>query len=706
MSEKIVAVSLFSGAGGLDIASFMAGVPVVSSTDFDSDCINTLKLNKDIFGETEVIEGDLHQIESSVFKEFVDKSNADKFIVIGGAPCQPFSKAGYWVGNSTRKGINDPRATLVDEYLRVVIDLQPDGFVFENVESLLHPTNKVIVERFIEIVQENGYKYKIVRANALEYGVPQKRKRLFILGTKGDFKSAEPKKTHCEPECCSGDLLPYVNVGQVIAEYDTDDYFENYEVTKGGTYHEDLCEVPPGQNYKALTAWAGYPNPKFVADKRFWSFLLKLSPDKPSWTITAQPGPWVGPFHWSNRRLRVPEIAAIQTFPKGYKFYGTRRSVQKQIGNAVPCLMGKAMIEFVKESLCNEKKKPKVVSIFSGGGGIDCGFKTAGFNICFSTDFWETACKTLENNKVGQLVLCEDIRKVNYLENLQKIGLDLTDIDVLAGGPPCPAYSKSRFYRTEKKRALEDENAFTLHEYFRALKEINPKIFFFENVFGFVYKPHKAAFDLLKSCADEYGYNITYKVVNTANYGVPQIRERFICVGVRKDFGAPFVFPEETHAKDADLENNLFKNRLPWVTCGDAIGDLDIDLPEDINMQAGSKHKDLLKLIPPGENYLFLTAEKGYPNPMFKWRSRYWSFLLKLSPEKPSWTIQASFSNNMGPFHWKNRFLRISEIKRIQTFSDYYEFSGDFREQWRQIGNAVPPKLVSQIAEAIKKQYF
>ncbi|MDU1262249.1 MAG: DNA cytosine methyltransferase, partial [Veillonella sp.] len=130
-----------------------------------------------------------------------------------------------------------------------------------------------------------------------------------------------------------------------------DEYFEPYEVTKGGTYYDDLCEVPPGQNYKALTAWAGYPNPKFIADKRFWSFLLKLSPDKPSWTITAQPGPWVGPFHWENRRLRVPEIAALQTFPEDYIFKGSRRSVQKQIGNAVPCLMGAAMIEYVKESL-------------------------------------------------------------------------------------------------------------------------------------------------------------------------------------------------------------------------------------------------------------------------------------------------------------------------------------------------------------------
>ncbi|MEG2810806.1 MAG: DNA (cytosine-5-)-methyltransferase, partial [Akkermansia sp.] len=267
---------------------------------------------------------------------------------------------------------------------------------------------------------------------------------------------------------------------------------------------------------------------------------------------------------------------------------------------------------------------------------------------------------------------------------------------------------KSRFYRKDKKRALEDENSFTLYEYFRALGELTPKVFFFENVFGFVYKPHQAAFELLKNQADEFGYDIAYKVVNTANYGVPQTRERFICVGVRRDLGKYFIFPKETHY-------NLNKNKLtdaqrkkmkPWVTCKEAIGDLDYPLPEDKDMQAGSKHKDLLKLVPPGENYLFFTEERGYPEPIFKWRSRYWSFLLKLSPDRPSWTIQASFSNNMGPFHWTNRFLRISEIKRIQTFDDDYELCGDFRDQWRQVGNAVPVHMAEVIAKEIYRQIF
>lgn len=350
--SNIVAVSLFSGAGGLDVASCMAGVPVITSNDIDEDCVNTLKANDKYFGNTVVMQGNLHEISSTVFSRIVEEKKPDKFVVIGGAPCQPFSKAGYWVTNQVRRGINDPRATLVNEYLRVVTDIQPDGFLFENVESLLHPTNKIIVDTFIDIIAKAGYSYKIVKANALEYGVPQRRKRLFIIGTKGTFISEEPRKTHDDPKNCKeSGLLPYVTAGEAIKGFDGAEYYEDWEVTKGGTYYDDLCEVPPGMNYKALTAWAGYPHPKFVADKRFWNFLLKLSPDEPSWTICAQPGPWVGPFHWDNRRLRAPEVAAIQTFPRDYIFCGNRRSVQKQIGNAVPCLMGKAMIDYLKESL-------------------------------------------------------------------------------------------------------------------------------------------------------------------------------------------------------------------------------------------------------------------------------------------------------------------------------------------------------------------
>jgi len=112
-----------------------------------------------------------------------------------------------------------------------------------------------------------------------------------------------------------------------------------------GRYEKELREIPPGKNYKALTAWAGHPRPVFEAERRYWSLLLKLSPDLPSWTIQANPGPWVGPFHWTSRRLRTVELAALQTFPEGYRFAGKRRDRVRQIGNAVPPLLAQRMIE-------------------------------------------------------------------------------------------------------------------------------------------------------------------------------------------------------------------------------------------------------------------------------------------------------------------------------------------------------------------------
>ncbi len=348
--SKVVALSLFSGCGGLDIASHMAGVPVIFSLDFDKDSVETLKKNK-LFNGAEIHCADVRDFPIQKYKEVLKKHNYKKFILLGGPPCQPFSKAGYWIGNKKRKIEKDPR-NMVDEYIRIVRALKPDGFLFENVESLLHPTNKKVIEKLINSIKKLGYDFQVIKALALDYGVSQKRKRIFVIGSKHKFKEGEPKKTHADPsEAKLLGLKPHENVGKFIKKFNTKKYFEPEEVTTKGTYGKHLKLIPPGENYFALTTERGCKNPKFKGNTRFWSFLLKLSPDKPSWTIVAQPGPWVGPFHWNNRRLRVPEIAAIQTFPARYKFYGSRRSIQKQIGNAVPPLMGKAMIGFLKDNL-------------------------------------------------------------------------------------------------------------------------------------------------------------------------------------------------------------------------------------------------------------------------------------------------------------------------------------------------------------------
>jgi DNA (cytosine-5)-methyltransferase 1 len=332
----------------------------------------------------------------------------------------------------------------------------------------------------------------------------------------------------------------------------------------------------------------------------------------------------------------------------------------------------------------------KVLSLFSGCGGLDLGFKKAGYHTVFATDVWDMACKSLEMNHMADTVVCDDVRKLDFVQYKGKI-------DVVIGGPPCPPYSQTRHYLLGKVGGFEDEKAgFAVPEYFRAIKEIQPKIFMFENVDGFTFKTYKEPMAFVQATSEALGYNISYKVVNAANYGVPQTRKRFICIGIKKELGS-FKFPEETHAEMPT------DKKLRWVTCGDVIDDMAYVTEEEKKQRPGSKDYELLLQIPPGDNYLYFTEKRGHPQPIFKWKSRYWTFLLKLSPNRPSWTIQASFSNNQGPFHWNNRFLRIEEIKRIQTIDDDYKLAGDFKEQWRQVGNAVPTKLAYIFAKEILK---
>jgi len=241
--------------------------------------------------------------------------------------------------------------------------------------------------------------------------------------------------------------------------------------------------------------------------------------------------------------------------------------------------------------------RPKIVSIFSGVGGIDFGFEEAGFETVYASDIWDRACDSLKVNFPKSEVVCDDIVNIDF----KKIKDDHKTIDGLVGGPPCPPFSKSRFYRKEKDRGISDIDGFTsVTNYFRALEELSPKFFFFENVHGFVFKPHKAALELVEAESERLGYKIFHKVLNAADYGVAQTRQRFICVGVKKNL-PDFEFPKQSHSNP----KKPIKGTKKWVTCGDILNDIDFDLPEDEKMQAGSKHKELLKLVPPGDNYLF-----------------------------------------------------------------------------------------------------
>jgi DNA (cytosine-5)-methyltransferase 1 len=230
--------------------------------------------------------------------------------------------------------------------------------------------------------------------------------------------------------------------------------------------------------------------------------------------------------------------------------------------------------------------------------------------------------------------------------------------------------------------------------YLDVLDWVRPRAFILENVRGLAYKIHQDALGSIIERSEKLGYKTGWTILNAADFGVPQIRERCFVVGA---LDGPVRPPTATHSQDAALA------RLrPWVTAGEVLGDLDTEENAgDVGHYAGGRHHDLLRQVPPGSNYLHFTAERGHPDPLFKWRSRYWSFLLKLSPHLPSWTIQARRSNNMGPFHWRNRILRVEEIKRLQTFPDDFVLRGTIEQQWRQVGNAVPPRLAEAVGKSI-----
>lgn len=326
---------------------------------------------------------------------------------------------------------------------------------------------------------------------------------------------------------------------------------------------------------------------------------------------------------------------------------------------------------------------------------MDLGVESAGFRIAVATDADETCGQTYQTNFPNTPFIAGRIGGISTSEILSSAGLRPGQVDLLVGGPPCPAFSKSRFYRKEKPRALEDPVAVeTIGGYLRVLEEVRPKAFLLENVRGLAYGIHRQALDYILTTASKLGYDVSWHIVNAADFGAPQIRERCLVMGsLQGQVQAPLPSHSKANGNPAISQ---------WVSAGDVLSDLDTEEnASDEGHFAGGQHHTLLRGIPPGENYLYYTAERGHPNPLFKWRSRYWSFLLKLSPDLPSWTIQARRSNNMGPFHWRNRILRIEEIKRLQTFPDNFKLAGNVEKQWRQIGNAVPPILAERFAEAI-----
>lgn len=336
----------------------------------------------------------------------------------------------------------------------------------------------------------------------------------------------------------------------------------------------------------------------------------------------------------------------------------------------------------------------KIIDLFCGIGGLSLGFEQAGFEVVSAIDMWDDAIKTFNHNRKEKVAKTISVEEYNDVE-LPAIAAS-NRITGIIGGPPCQGFS------TVGRRDIDDARNKLYLEFYKAVKIAHPDFFVIENVKGML-TLNKGAFvrDIIERFGpDGLGYSISYKLLNAADYGIPQNRFRVFYVGIK---GKEFVFPEpygyRLSAKDgiSDLlgSDNTHYGSEPQ---NDFQREMRGDQKHPIN-QDYTEHSEqtvrIISMIPDGGNIKSLPPEY--------WQVRkYNKAFERMSSERPSNTIDTGHRNY---FHYDEpRIPTVRESARIQSFPDSFEILGTRGSQYKQVGNAVPPVLARIIAEEIKKQ--
>lgn len=358
------------------------------------------------------------------------------------------------------------------------------------------------------------------------------------------------------------------------------------------------------------------------------------------------------------------------------------------------------------------------IDLFAGAGGLSEGFRQAGYRILAANDIDPYAAKTYQLNHPDVFFIEGPIENLDANELKRRIGIAEGELDVLCGGPPCQAFSVYNH-----QRGLHDERSGLFHHYIRMVEELRPKFIVMENVPGMTSVEDGKAVKEIRRRLSALGYNVKVELLKAEEYGVPQERRRLFFIGTRLD--VPIVFPEPTHGPGL-----LFSK--PYVTVWDAIGDLPelkVGEGEEVQeytkppqteyqrmMRAGSErlynhvapmlspiNLERLKYIRPGGSWRDLPYHLLPPGMKRAKRSDHTKRYGRPRLDGLSCTILTKCDPHWGAFFHptQDRTFTVREAARLQSFPDRYVFCGPRTEQFKQVGNAVPPLLAKAIAQAI-----
>ncbi len=323
-------LSAFTGLGGLDLGLEKAGFRTVAAIELDASARATIKRNRPRWNLLD--EGDIAKVRGSLRPAKLGLRRRQLGVLVGGPPCQPFSKAAQWAEKG-RRGLADPRAKPLRSFLGLVEMFLPRVILIENVPGFVRGATSAlpVIERALSRINARNrthYQLEWRVLNTADFGVPQRRQRAILVARRDGRPFKWPTPTH--------EKLP-------VRAYDAlNDIHPDNPPPMTGYWADLLSSIPEGGNYQFHTP-DGAGEPLFGRRRKFWSFLLKLAKGEPAWTISAQPGPATGPFHWESRPLTTQELLRLQTFPKAWCVEGGSREQIRQIGNATPALFAEVI---------------------------------------------------------------------------------------------------------------------------------------------------------------------------------------------------------------------------------------------------------------------------------------------------------------------------------------------------------------------------